>query len=256
MKYNYHTHTKRCNHASGSDEAYILSAIKAGFDCIGMSDHIPFEGYKNQCDRMDDTELNEYIESMYLLKEKYKDQIDIKVGFEIEFFDEMVEYYQEVIKRVDYLIIGQHYKKMIDHDYSFQASDDDLEYYVSAIEKAVSLNLVKCIAHPDYFMLGRSNFSAKCAEVAVRLANLSLKYDIPLEINLNGIRYGKREYETGMFCCYPFYDFWKIISEKGCKVIYGYDAHTPECLEEEYRIDVIKEILQGLSFNILDKYVV
>lgn len=28
MKTNYHTHTTRCHHATGSDEDYVLSAIK------------------------------------------------------------------------------------------------------------------------------------------------------------------------------------------------------------------------------------
>ena len=30
MKTNYHTHTARCMHATGTDEEYVLSAIKGG----------------------------------------------------------------------------------------------------------------------------------------------------------------------------------------------------------------------------------
>ena len=39
MKTNYHTHTTRCMHAVGSDEEYVLSAIKGGFQILGFSDH-------------------------------------------------------------------------------------------------------------------------------------------------------------------------------------------------------------------------
>ena len=43
MKTNYHTHTTRCMHAVGSDEAYVLSAIKGGFQILGFSDHTPWK---------------------------------------------------------------------------------------------------------------------------------------------------------------------------------------------------------------------
>ena len=34
-------HTYRCMHASGTDEEYVLSAIKNGYEEIGFSDHSP-----------------------------------------------------------------------------------------------------------------------------------------------------------------------------------------------------------------------
>ena len=37
MKTNYHTHTARCMHATGSDEDYVLSAIKGGYQELGFS---------------------------------------------------------------------------------------------------------------------------------------------------------------------------------------------------------------------------
>ena len=41
MKTNYHTHTTRCHHATGSDEEFVLSAIKGGYQELGFSDHTP-----------------------------------------------------------------------------------------------------------------------------------------------------------------------------------------------------------------------
>ena len=43
MKTNYHTHTTRCMHATGSDEDYVLSAIKGGYQELGFSDHTPWK---------------------------------------------------------------------------------------------------------------------------------------------------------------------------------------------------------------------
>ena len=40
---NFHTHTRRCMHASGSDEDYVLAAIEAGYEVLGFSDHTPWK---------------------------------------------------------------------------------------------------------------------------------------------------------------------------------------------------------------------
>ena len=42
-KTNYHMHTRRCMHASGRDEEYVLSAIQNGYEEIGFSDHSPWK---------------------------------------------------------------------------------------------------------------------------------------------------------------------------------------------------------------------
>ena len=41
-KTNYHTHTKRCMHATGTDADYVKAALDAGLDVLGFSDHGPF----------------------------------------------------------------------------------------------------------------------------------------------------------------------------------------------------------------------
>ena len=42
QKFNLHTHTFRCGHASGTDDQMVLSAIEAGFEQLGFSDHMPY----------------------------------------------------------------------------------------------------------------------------------------------------------------------------------------------------------------------
>ena len=42
IKRNYHTHTKRCGHAIGEDEEYVINAIEAGLTDLGFSDHCPY----------------------------------------------------------------------------------------------------------------------------------------------------------------------------------------------------------------------
>ena len=89
LKNNYHTHTLRCGHAIGSDEEYIIKAIEAGYQVIGMSDHV----------NVPDINRNEeYFESISILKEKYKDQIDVKIALEVEWYEAYIPYYKKLLK--------------------------------------------------------------------------------------------------------------------------------------------------------------
>ena len=49
MKYNFHTHTYHCHHASGTPEEYVLRAIEGGVTEMGFSDHFPFDFENGVC---------------------------------------------------------------------------------------------------------------------------------------------------------------------------------------------------------------
>ena len=114
MKTNYHTHTTRCMHAVGDDEEYVRSAIKGGFQVLGLS-LIMAHGSITQilyriyvCFPED---LPEYIEIRAHLQEKYRNQISIKIGLEYEYFPEYIHWLKEIIKeyRLDYILFGNHH---------------------------------------------------------------------------------------------------------------------------------------------------
>ncbi|MBQ5555097.1 MAG: PHP domain-containing protein, partial [Erysipelotrichaceae bacterium] len=107
--YNYHCHTKRCGHASGTDEEYVEAAIKAGYKVLGFSDHGPYSLYPHPGSHMDWSQLDDYIDSINSLKEKYKGIIDIKLGIESEYYPFCLEERRQMRKRLDYMILGQHY---------------------------------------------------------------------------------------------------------------------------------------------------
>ena len=64
---NYHTHTFRCNHASGTDREYVERAIETGMKTLGFSDHapylFPFKDYYSFY-RMKVEEIQEYADSV------------------------------------------------------------------------------------------------------------------------------------------------------------------------------------------------
>ena len=71
----------------------------------------------------------------------------------------------------------------------------------------------------------------------MRLCEAAKAREIPLEINLLGLRTGRQ---------YPRPLFWEIAGETGCKVVLGSDAHTPA--------DVVDPKSEAKAMAIVEKY--
>ncbi|MDD4584821.1 MAG: tRNA pseudouridine(38-40) synthase TruA [Bacilli bacterium] len=234
--HNYHTHTYRCLHANGSDEEYVLSAIKNGYQTIGFSDHMMVPGVDNDnWTRGKFSEFPGYVDSIRSLKEKYKDQIDIYVGMECEYFPPLYDFLHDLLvsKKLDYLIYGNHYRyydgKSITGYFGYCKTDEDvIEYTVMALE-ALKTGLFSCFAHPDLFMNSMKEWTAICDDCAWKLCETAKALDIPLEINQGGIRYsinGGVNIEERYL--YPYYKFWEIAKKVGNKIVINVDAHNPK----------------------------
>ena len=77
LKANYHTHTKRCGHAIGEDEEYVLEAIGKGFRTLGFSDHAMFPTFSEPHVRGDYQQcFDDYISSINALRKKYSQKIE------------------------------------------------------------------------------------------------------------------------------------------------------------------------------------
>ena len=101
--FNLHTHTARCGHAEGLDIQYIYSAIDAGFTMLGFSEHIPYPEMQLPACRMLYEQKNEYLNTIRNLQQGFQDKIRIKVGYEVEYMSEHVDFLmhmkQDVYKR-------------------------------------------------------------------------------------------------------------------------------------------------------------
>lgn len=254
--FNYHTHTKRCGHANGTDEQYVRAAIMAGFQELGFSEHMAYPSIDKPGERMLLQDIDSYLTSMEALKKKYASKIKIKVGFEIEYFEDQVSYLQEMRKRCDYMILGQHCQFVDGCGYDYLSDDEAVISYTKQVLAGMQSGLISMVAHPDYFMLGRRDFSEVCASCAKEICEGAVAYDIPLEINLNGMRYGTYPYLEGERYPYPYRDFWEIASTFPVKVVYGFDAHHPTTLLELSRIAKAEKILEGLSLSCMDTFVI
>ena len=113
MDYNYHSHTFRCNHATGTPEEYILNAIENGIKYMGFSDHFPYicrDGFEARY-RVPVSQVKDYFDELNSLRDKYKDKIEIKIGFEMEYYPELFAKMFSDAKEygAEFLILGQHF---------------------------------------------------------------------------------------------------------------------------------------------------
>lgn len=252
-QYNYHTHTKRCGHAIGSDEEYVLCAIKAGYKIIGFSDHAPFR-LPQEGIRMHFEKLGDYINSIKYLKNKYKKQIRIISGLECEFYKSQLEDIINYRKTFDFLLLGHHFQEHLGKSNFHIDNPDDLMKYAYDIEEACNSNLFDVIVHPDIFMICYPKWDEYCTKASNIIIDAAIKNDIPLELNCGGIKRGKLIYEDGERYPYPHYNFFKIAKEKNAKIILGLDIHNPMLFIDETYENETLSIVKDLNINIPNNY--
>lgn len=232
QNFNIHSHTIRCHHAVGTDEEYVQAAIKCGLHFLGFSDHVPFRNRIPDHDRMTYDEMNEYLDSIASLKEKYKNQITILSGFECEYFPEFDDYYKELLAKVDYLILGQHYPSQCGTDFCESATDDELVTYSDLVCQGIKSGYFSYVAHPSYFMLARDSWSPACTMAIERICKTAKEHNMPIEINLKGISYGKHNFIDGTSFFYPNKNSLAIVEKYNNTCVYGLDCHDPKYYAE------------------------
>lgn len=245
--FNFHTHTKRCGHAKGADEEYVLAAIENGYDTIGFSDHAPYvfpDGHESGF-RVKRKDARDYVDSVHALQRKYKDKIDIKLGFELEYFPLLHEKEMEYLSQFDYdyLILGQHFT---DNEYEpyakYSGTKTDsvvtLDKYISQVILGAKSGVYTYVCHPDLInFTGDKDVYLK--KMRYMLESLK-KLDIPLEFNFYGF-FEKRNY--------PNYDFWKLVAEIGNPVVIGLDAHWPEVYADKTNLELAHQYLASLGIK-------
>ena len=184
QNFNYHSHTYRCMHSDVdmSDEEYIKDYITLGFKEIAITDHCPEKNVIDTRDRIRMTyeQRIEYLQSIKKLKEKYKNQITIKSGYEIEYLPGEEDNILELKNETDILVLGQHF--VYDNDNKLKIfgkcefSDEELLRYAEYLENASKLGMPDIIAHPDIYLMKREKFGEIENTVAHMICKTAEKY--------------------------------------------------------------------------------
>ena len=130
------------------------------------------------------------------------------------------------------------YKK----EYYIKALADIAKRRLTADETAKNNLLSVYLAHPD---MAGYNYSDEAIEREyLRLCEGAKALDIPLEINLLGVRDHR---------WYPDERLFKIAAGVGNKVVVGLDAHTPEAFSHKRSVLQAEEMVKTLGLNLVEK---
>ncbi len=245
---NYHTHTARCRHASGSDRDFVLAAIENGYKEIGFSDHAPMlfdmDDYYSSF-RMYPYEAAGYIDSIRKLKAEFREKINILVGFELEYYPKLFARELNFLKSldIDYLILGQHctlneYENGSVYCGQKVSSVKVLDDYINQSVDGLKTGRFSYLAHPDMI-----NFTGDMDVYKERMYFLcaeAKRLGYPIEFNILGFVDGRN---------YPNDIFWKIAAEVKNNVVIGIDAHNPNAYYDRDSLISAQEYLKQLGLT-------
>lgn len=259
---NFHTHTLYCDGLCSTEEM-IQAAIKCNFKSIGISTHgpVPFATSWN----IQKENVENYIDEVNLLKEKYKSTIKVFLGMEIDYipgigFDENIK---QLIKKLDYYIGSVHYLGKLNNDtmWTVDGSMEELQqgivecyrgnirhaveaYYNLIAEMAINYE-TPIIGHLDLIKKFNKNNSLfneneewykssieKCLNIIKHTSSA-------IEINTGGIARG---YSTEQ---YPSKFILELIKEKNIPIVINSDAHTAEGIDCKF--DEMYELIRRME---------
>ena len=206
---------------------------------------------------MDIDLLENYVKSLTFLKEKYKNEIEIHIGFEAEYIDKYEPFYRELLSSgtIEYMILGQHgefddYGNAYFYN-SYKNNRNLASRYVGQVLKGMESGLFKYVAHPDHFLNGYHLDDDFVDKQIRQICEKSVELNIPLEVNLT---YPREAMKMGGIhngdLYYPFNKFWKLAGELKCPVVFGIDAHDPNDFLLNYE-DEIRYWIETFKLNVV-----
>lgn len=242
MKFDLHTHHYRCGHAEGNIEAYIVAAIKSGLSAIGISDHSPYFGRKEDHPQpstaMAKSEFDRYVKEVLRLKAKYQGQIEVLLGVESDFFEDEMDEYRTAFAPYpfDYIIGSVHRTRGVSifnrnrwKKLSEQEKLEEKKEYYRLIQGSARAGLFQILGHIDAMKGNYPAFSdIRGAEAEIDAVFEAIaEHDIALEINTSG-----KTKDSGGW--YPSDDLLERALHYGCDVTFGSDAHDPRRVGDEW----------------------
>jgi len=228
----YHLHTTRCCHATGTPAEYLEEAEKKGLVEIGFADHYPlglldFEP-RNQV-TMKPGELQEYMEQVKALQDQSR-SVKVKLGIEVDYIPGTEGKLKKLLEEsaFDYVIGSIHFLDDWDFTHPFYMEDYknlDLEQlyrrYYELVGKVCQCGLFDIIGHIDVVKKFGYRPAGNLDAIRLETARLLRETDTCLELNTAG-----RDAPVGEF--YPDREFLAMCCSEGVAITLGSDAHAPE----------------------------
>lgn len=246
MRVDYHVHTKLCGHARGEMRQYVEAAIEMGIVKLGFADHTPLPPEKKDPGlAMDEAQVEGYVEAVLALRDEYKGQIEIALGFEADYIPGYEEEIERIISPypVDYVYGSVHFLGDWAYDSPYEREqysrwDPDQLYslYFDTLCKAAKTGLFDIMAHPD--LIKKFNYwpNGPLEPYWQQTAAVFKESKVAIELNSSGWHR-----EVGK--AYPEPGFLEACCKAGVPVTFGSDAHAPEEVGRDFKLamETLKE---------------
>ena len=237
----FHMHTHFCD-GKNSPEEMILSAIDKGLKTVGVCLHSVVD--ESIQEYVDIVKEKNFCEEMKVLKEKYKDKINVLCGIEWDLLT------LNSVGEYDYVIGSSHFIRKGDKYFFIDRSEKEFlrtaneafngdyyafaEHYFAQVERIFDVAKVDIIGHIDLitkFNEGNKYFDVKnprYVKAYQKAIDKLVTFNKPFEINMGAI---SRGYRTEP---YPALDILEYIKKKGGKLILSSDSHSKENVAYQY----------------------
>ncbi|WP_431804575.1 histidinol-phosphatase HisJ [Halobacillus andaensis] len=251
-----HIHTPYCPHGSSEPlKSYVERAISHGYTSITFTEHAPLpekfiDPVPDQDSAMKPEDVEDYIQEITQLKKTFSNEIDIRLGFEVDYINGYERDTEDFLNRygpyMDDSILSVHFLKPQKQWYCIDFSTD---MFRLAMEDAGSIHNL----YQLYFdTLEKSALADLGNHKPLRIGHMTLikkfqlLYDPPAEWHNRAASFLDIVKKQGMaldyngagtqkeHCLesYPPQSIARLASSKGIPLIYGSDAHHPAGLNQ------------------------
>jgi len=228
MRVDLHNHTILCNHATGTTEEYIKRAIELKIDVFGFSEHAPMNFDEHYRLKLEDKTL--YENDVLFLKDKYKKEINIILGYEVDYLKGDYILPEVINSKVDYFIGSIHFLNQNGNNWGFDNPEFIGEYknknidkiwedYFEAITNMAKYNKFDIVGHLDLIKVFKFLPKKDIKIIAKEALSQIKKSNMVVEINAAGYRKPIAEQ-------YPSREILELCYELDIPITFSSDAHS------------------------------
>jgi histidinol-phosphatase (PHP family) len=246
MRVDLHNHTTLCNHATGTTQEYIQKAIELKIDVYGFTDHAPMDFEPEY--RMNLSQAPLYEMSILDLKEKYKHDIEILLGYEVDYMSNN-SYMEDIIlnANVDYTIGSVHFldewgfdNPAYLKDYETRNIDEIWVDYFQAVEDMAKTQYFNIVGHLDLIKVFKFLPKKDIKSIAYKALKQIKKSNMVLELNSAGFRKPIKEQ-------YPSKELLELAFELDIDITFSSDAHKVDDIG--YKYDTLTQLAKSVGYD-------
>lgn len=249
MKSDFHVHTSFSKDSESPPEEMIQEGIRRGIRTICITDHQDLDYSEPGFE----IEFETYFPELKMLKEKYKEQINVRIGMEFGLQPHLGDVCRKLAAEhsFDYIIGSLHLVDGQDPYYRTYFDDKtDEEGYRRTFELTLE-NIKSCyefdaLGHIDYIVRYGKNQAqdysySRYADYLDEILKFLIENGKALELNTGGWKYG-------LSFAHPHPDVLKRYKELGGEMVtVGSDGHKPEDLAYDYH--KVNDYLKACGFK-------